>query len=280
MKRHNSFRVKRVFLYGLCVVVVAVLAVLCIKLFVHEKWQSEQIRQLRAEVNIQREQITRLEDALFRNAFRKNCTADGFDYLAIGNSITVHGICDYWWTERGMAASTTQKDYYHLVTDRLVQVHGQINTTALNLSSWETVSTDRAQTLQLAEDYLCDEIDMITVQLGENAKELDTFRADFEYLLTYLSAKAPNAKIIVVGDFWEMEDRDAIKRAVCAKRGIAYADLSAIKDNREYMCPMGTVIYDDDGQTHTVEHGGVASHPGDLGMAYIADAILAHLSVS
>ena len=38
-----------------------------------------------------------------------------FNYLAIGNSITQHGICDYWWNKHGMAASKEDKDYVHLV---------------------------------------------------------------------------------------------------------------------------------------------------------------------
>lgn len=38
-----------------------------------------------------------------------------FKYLAIGNSITQHGICDYWWNKHGMAASREDRDYVHLV---------------------------------------------------------------------------------------------------------------------------------------------------------------------
>lgn len=38
---------------------------------------------------------------------------------------------------------------------------------------------------------------------------------------------------------------------------------------------MNTVVYGDDGSEHTVTHAGVAGHPGDKGMAAIADRILA-----
>ena len=38
-----------------------------------------------------------------------------YRYLAIGNSITRHPECVYWWSEAGMAASTPEQDYFHLV---------------------------------------------------------------------------------------------------------------------------------------------------------------------
>ena len=34
---------------------------------------------------------------------------DTFNYLAIGNSLTRHGICKYWWNLVGMAASVCKK---------------------------------------------------------------------------------------------------------------------------------------------------------------------------
>ena len=39
--------------------------------------------------------------------------SENYNYLAIGNSITLHGINDYWWNECGMAASTLENDYVH-----------------------------------------------------------------------------------------------------------------------------------------------------------------------
>lgn len=39
--------------------------------------------------------------------------------LFIGNSITLHGKCNYWWGEWGMAASDKEKDYVHQLVKRL-----------------------------------------------------------------------------------------------------------------------------------------------------------------
>lgn len=51
-------------------------------------------------------------------------------------------------------------------------------------------------------------------------------------------------------------------------------DLSEIKDKKEYMAGLGASVYGDDGAWHKIEHDGVARHPGDNGMDYIAKKII------
>lgn len=201
----------------------------------------------------------------------------GYNYLAIGNSITRHGVCDYWWHEHGMAATLEENDYYHKVVKFLENNYANVNSQSYGFATWETLHTDRAETLTMIEPYLNENIDLITIQLGENARELSTFEGDFEYLITYIAQKSPNAKIIVVGDVWERDGRDAMKKEAADKCGATFIDMSEIKDNSVYQCGMKTVVYDSDGNPHTVEHEGVARHPGDLGMQYIADAIISTL---
>ena len=37
---------------------------------------------------------------------------------------------------------------------------------------------------------------------------------------------------------------------------------------------LDTTVYDSDGGPHTVEHAGVADHPGNAGMKWIAEKII------
>ena len=202
----------------------------------------------------------------------------GYSYLAIGNSITVHYLADYWWNECGMAATSSENDYYHIVLNKLKERNSEVSSYACNFGSWEVLYTDRAETIDVLDCYLDESLDLITVQLGENVKNLDTFESDFEYLIDYIKAAAPSAEIIVIGDFWEIENRDAIKKKVSEKCNVKYISLNEIKDNKEYQCGMGTEVYGEDGKAHIVEHSGVAAHPNDKAMKFIADKIIENIS--
>lgn len=88
--------------------------------------------------------------------------------MAIGNSITKHEICDYWWNEIGMAATTAENDYFHRVEKWLTKEKGDVKANAFGFAVWEMTAHDRFQTLQLLDKYLEPAPDLITIQLGEN----------------------------------------------------------------------------------------------------------------
>ena len=201
----------------------------------------------------------------------KQWKADNYNYLAIGNSITLHPKNDYWWNECGMAASTTDNDYVHQLTDMIEKDRGQVDEYAYNMATWETQVNDRAETLNLLDGLLSDKLNLITIQLGENVTDLNTFESDFKELINYVREKSPNAQIIVIGDFWENDNRDDIKKTVAKELNVGYVDLGKIKDNKQYFAGNGTTVYGDDGAEHEIDHDGVAKHPGDKAMRYIAE---------
>ncbi len=92
--------------------------------------------------------------------------------------------------------------------------------------------------------------------------------------IRYVQKGAPVAQILVIGDFWNKEQKDEMKQQACEATGVEFISLDEIKGSEEYQCGMDTTVYDSDGGPHTVEHAGVAKHPGDIGMKWIADKII------
>ena len=196
-----------------------------------------------------------------------------YNILAIGNSITLHPVCGYWWGSWGMAASSIDKDYIHQVQAGLSQKYEAVSLDILSVQSWET-SSARNKQLSKFDSKLANSYDLVIIQLGENVSNMTTFKKDFNKLVSYVKEAQPNAKIVVVGDYWYRSGRDAAKIDVAAKQGCAYADISAIRGDKNYRAAKGTKVLGDDGKLHTVSNAAVIKHPNDAGMAYIANKIL------
>lgn len=207
-------------------------------------------------------------------------TAPALRWLAIGNSLTRHGITSFWWNDIGMAATTAERDYVHLVTAYLRTRCGGVTVDTFNFADWERgaagVLPDRTAALPQLDAYLSKEPRLITVQLSENAVDLTTFTSDTEALLRYLRDKAPDAVLLLIDDFWSPE-KGEMKKTAAERCGVPFVSLARIKGDPTCLCGMGATVLDADGCPHTVEHPGVAAHPGDKGMRCIADGIIAAL---
>lgn len=177
-----------------------------------------------------------------------------------------------------MAATKLENDYVHQLS-ALMQKNKKEKVVpfAYNFSVWEVQSADRAETLPLLDGSLSDKLDLVTIQLSENASDLTTFESDYEELIRYVQKGAPNARIMVVGDFWDKSEKDSMKKEACEKCGVSFVSLDEIKGKEKYQCGLGTTVYDEEGNPHVVEHDGVAMHPGDEGMKWIAEKILTDL---
>lgn len=231
-----------------------------IKFIKHEKSQQDRISSLEGKVSLLQAES---------NKSTVNWNPDDYNYLAIGNSITVHPLNEYWWNECGMAATTEEKDYVHTVASAL-----DAKSYAYNFYTWEMMGHDRGEALSLLDGLLSNELNLVTIQLSENASDLSTFESDFEELIRYVQKRAPNAQLLVIGDFWDKEQKDERKQQACAETGVQFISLNEIKGLEQYQCGMKTTVYDSDGNPHIVEHSGVAKHPGDIGMKWIADQII------
>lgn len=236
----------------------------------HERHQDEKIANL--QVQAERYRAERDTPGLDVSIFAE----DSYNYLAIGNSITKHPICDYWWDEIGMAASRERNDYVHLVAEGMEM---DVNVYALNFYIWEIQATDRAEALAILEPYLSQNLNLITIQLGENVADRATLEQDYEELIRYIQDRCPDAQIMLIGEFSEDSEIDRMKATAAADCNIDFVDISPVWGHAEYTAGMGAIVYDDDGNEHIVEHEGVATHPGDEGMKFIAESILAFVEV-
>ena len=258
---------------GILITVILIIVLACAglgayKFYQHEKKQSQQIADLQGKVDLLNSKMQDRSQGIVWN--------DGeFNYLAIGNSITRHGKSSYWWNgENGMAASDEVHDYFHLVLKHLEEKYGKVHGETAGISTWEVRGHDRDETFFLFDSYLDSGINLITIQLGENASNLTTFEKDYESMIRYLQSKCPKARILVIGDFWGKDNRDELKAEAAKNTGAEYVSLEGIKDNKEYFAGMGTTVYDEEGNAHSIDHAGVADHPGDRGMAAIAERII------
>lgn len=209
-----------------------------------------------------------------------------FDYLAIGNSITQHPVIDdLWWGEWGMAASDADHDYYHLVTKGIEEKYPDATSQVLNFRIWEEPPYNRDDMLKYLKGYVTEDLDFITVMLGDNydqgkeeSDEAYRLRAESEYadLIRCLKEMAPKAKIVFIGCFWDNVILDSAIMHACEKASCPFISLFEIQDD-EYREGNWNTVEGGDDADHLVLGTGAAEHPNDKGMAYIAKKVLEQL---
>lgn len=196
--------------------------------------------------------------------------AQGERILFLGNSITLHGPAPEigWNGNWGMAASSPEHDYVHLLTAKLAGDSGQKpHTMVRNIANFER----NYATFNVAEEFqneLQFKADIVIVAIGENVSEPQSdadkqqFATAFRKLLRSLSEQGtPN--IIVRSSFWPNTTKDDIMRTVTREAGATFVDISEIGRNPDNAARAERAI----------AHKGVAAHPGDKGMQEIADAL-------
>lgn len=191
--------------------------------------------------------------------------------LFLGNSITLHGPnADIGWTGNwGMAASSEDKDYVHLVTAALAQHTGtkpQIR--VRNIADFERNYAAYDVDGQL-KDFFAFDPDLVVLAIGENVPALDTESAKQEFkagvmsiLRCALARRHP--RIVVRSCFWPDAAKDQILREACQEAEAILVDAG----------PIGRDPANAARSERLFKHDGVAGHPGDQGMKALADAII------
>jgi len=236
------------------------------KVYRHEQSQNAQLRQLQSLEGRTDYLDQRLQQVTEYYNVQPEYRDDAYNYLAIGNSLT---LITSWG--RGICATQPDGDYFGRVKKQLATEHGDAVAYRINYASWERMQ-DRSKALDLLDILLSDKLNLVTIQLGENVTDTSHFEEDLETLIAYVHKRAPRAKIIVIGDFWD-KNRNEMRKQAAENQSVLFADLSEIIGNKEYQSQKGTICTLDDGSTIAVSKE-AATHPGDKGMEYIANKVI------
>ncbi len=194
-----------------------------------------------------------------------NKEGKGKRILFVGNSITRHGYKPEigWYGVYGMAASSEDKDYVHLLAKRIPEVTEDPAFCVCQCSDWERCYKDENYNMSIFDPARDFGADIIVIRIMENVPgkefEPDTFRTAYKRFIDYFNSTG-KAQIVLTTSFWKHPgDPEIVK--VAEERGCKCANLGELGEDKS-MKAIGLF-----------EHSGVANHPGDKGMAAIADAI-------
>ncbi|MGA9650679.1 MAG: SGNH/GDSL hydrolase family protein [Pedobacter sp.] len=192
--------------------------------------------------------------------------------LVLGNSITIHPPLPSigWFGNWGMAASTKDKDFVHILSSAL-----HVAVVPVNLSEWEAL-TSKFDLTKL-DQYFISKPDLIIIRFGENINGTTDLKTALQSLISYIKSHNMNAKLLVTGRFWKNDDIDAVFSFVAKENNIPFVKLNHLEIG-ENVSTLGASVMGEDSKLHPVTNQGVANHPGDLGMKRIAESILAEIN--
>ena len=189
--------------------------------------------------------------------------------LFLGNSITRHGPAPKigWTNDWGMAASVREKDYAHLVARGIESKTGrQAEIRLRNIAAFERNLAGFDMAGQFAEDRAW-AADYTVIFVGGNcpvpktSEEKGLFKSKM-LDLDRMFAPTNGGDMVVCGGFSPCMEKDELQREAAAAAGVKYLKFWDLGS-----CPECKAI-------GKFWHPGVAGHPGDKGMALMAERIL------
>jgi hypothetical protein len=191
--------------------------------------------------------------------------------LFLGNSITLHGPnAEIGWTGNwGMAASSEDKDYVHLVTSALAKHTGTTPKIMVrNIADFERGYATYDVDAQMKDLFAFDP-DLVVLAIGENVPALGSADAKAQFKAGVLRilgcALAKRHPLVVVRScFWADAAKDEALKQACQEAGALFVNAG----------PLGREVANAARSERSFKHDGVAGHPGDRGMKALADAIV------
>ena len=191
--------------------------------------------------------------------------------LFLGNSLTYHAVIVEEPAEgkRGLTATNIEKDYVHVLLKTISEEHNvNIKYSILNIAQFERTFTKHSfkmSKLSLAENK---QPDYLFVQIGENVAKDDIIDAKkYEDEYTKLLALFPNSKRIITIPFWPDKNKEYATTNIAIKSQSYLVDISHLGN--------GTDPLNFSSSYKDYKMPGVGAHPGDYGMANIANCLYA-----
>lgn len=198
-----------------------------------------------------------------------NPEGSGVRVLFVGNSITLHGVLNEigWKWRHGMAASSKEKDYVHIMMKKIKEKQPDAAFCICNVGEWELEYKRGREKLGICQAAREFSADIIVMRFIENCPvadfDGDIFKEQLDTLLAYLN-KSGKAKIIMSTGFWRHPGDNFICE-YAKEKGYNVVELGDLGEKDE-MKAIGLF-----------EHEGVANHPGDLGMKKIGERLFFEL---
>ncbi len=167
-----------------------------------------------------------------------------------------------------MAASSEELDYVHRLLKMIGQhADGEPKSMARNIADFERglEQFPVAENLKPEWEFAAD---LVIVAIGENVAALNTDEAKTRYAKAFAAILAEIRKhgqptVLVRSCFGADSAKDEIMRQACLDAASVWVDMSELGRAEKNLAR----------SERTIEHAGVAGHPGDQGMLEIANGL-------
>jgi alpha-galactosidase len=189
--------------------------------------------------------------------------------LVLGNSITK---CPPqpnigWYSNWGMAASSEDKDYVHVLEKKYKEINPKVVITPVNIADWE--GSHANYDLSKLDAYFENTPDLVIIRLGENVTDASNFTNSLTRLINYAKQKSPATKFMISGLFWQKGLVEDQLQIFASANNIPFVKISILNTpaNRTYF---GAKVKDLNGGSYEIRNPDIVSHPGDAGMEKLA----------
>ncbi|MCL9810113.1 SGNH/GDSL hydrolase family protein [Flavobacterium luminosum] len=275
---------KSIFRYKVLIATNLITMIFLMVILVKENYPKKLLRKIQynnSEVTAKKESVTEEELSAMNNTFQLKFKdyVEGkgnrsFKVLIIGNSLANHAIAKNigWTHESGMAATNINKDYAHLLLDKLSKKlpNKKITMRVANFSHLE-----RNPNLELygkIDDFVNFKPNIVIFQLGENVKDDNLLLFQKKYIELINSFKKENKNItICTTSFFPSLHKNNLVQIVSSETNSFIVDLSHLTliDKENY----AKYERNYQGDQTKWKASGIGLHPGDKGMKSIADEL-------